>query len=149
MKARRLLTTLVLALGPVSLAVAAGPEAPAAPPAPAPLDVTMRVIEKPDEVAPEAVMRRIGLPPAPDAQAGAEEQVRERTRERAEAPEDAGTGKEIATQARERNREFGQEAAERAREMSENAAEQREEFGRSKAEQNRPERPEPPRPPRP
>lgn len=149
MRTRRLLTTLVLALGPVSLAVAAGPETPPAPPAPAPLDVTMRVIEKPDEVAPEAVMRRIGLPPAPDAQVREEERVRERTRERAEAPEDAGVGKEVATEARERNREFGEEAAERAREMNEHAAEQREQFGRSKAEENRPERPEPPRPPRP
>lgn len=149
MKARRLLTTLVLALGPVSLAAAAGPEAPAAPPAPAPLDVTMRVIEKPDEAAPEAVMRRIGLPPAPAAQVREEERVRERTREQTEAPEHAGVGKEVATEARERNREFGQEAAERAREMSEHAAEQREQFGRSKAEENRPERPEPPRPPRP
>lgn len=142
-----LLAGMLLVLGHAPRAMAddppAAPEAPLAPP---PLDVTMRVIDNPDAVAPEAITRRIALPPAPPRP---ETQERGRARERAEAPAGETERNEIAQEARERQREFGQEAAERAREMAEQAAEQREEFGRSRAEEMRPERPDPPEPPRP
>jgi hypothetical protein len=148
MKARNLvLTGLVLALGPAALAVAADPPDP--PPPPAPLDVTMRVIQDPEAMGPDAVTRRIAMPPPPATVVGEEARVQERVREQSKAPADAGEGNEVAIQARERNREFGEEAAERARDMADDAAERREQLGRSRAEEMRPEPPEPPRPPRP
>lgn len=141
MTSRKLyLPGLLLALGPVS--IAAADPAPAAPPPTPPLDVTMRVIENPEAMTPEAVMRRIEFPapPAPPGPAGADEPPQ---------PEQAAEGRRIAEEARERNRDFGQEAAEQAREMADQAADLREEFGRSKAEEMRPDPPEPPVPPRP
>lgn len=145
MRARKLiLTGIVLALGPVSMAVAADP-----PPAPVPPDVTMRIIKDPAAMAPEAITRRIEMPPPPGESAGQEVRVQEQVREQGKAPEEAGEGEEHSYQVRERNREFGEEAAERAREMSDEAAERREQLGRSRAEGMRPEKPETPRPPRP
>ena len=145
MRARNLiLTGAVLALGPVSVAVAADP-----PPPPVPPDVTMRVIKDPAAMAPEAITRRIEMPPPPGESVGQEARVEEKVREQSKAPEDAGEGEEDTYRAQERNREFGEEAAERAREMSDQAAERREQLGRSRAEGMRPEKPEPPRPPRP
>ncbi|NHA15510.1 hypothetical protein [Thioalkalivibrio sp. XN279] len=142
-----LLAGVLLALGHAPGAMAderpAAAEAPAAPP---PLDVTMRVIDNPDAVAPEAITRRIALPPVPPR---TETQERGSERERAQAPTGEAERNEIAQEARERQHEVGQDAADRAREMAEQAAEQREEFGRSRAEEIRPERPEPPEPPRP
>ena len=91
------------------------------------LEVTMRIIEDPEAIAAEAVMRRISLPPA--AQDGIERK-----------PEGVAEGSE-------RGREFGEEVSERARELAEQAKEQREDFGRSRAEDMRPEPPEPPGPP--
>jgi len=93
------------------------------------LEVTMRIIEDPEAIAADAVMRRISLPPAAAARDGIE-------------------GKpESAAEASERGREFGEEVSERARELAEQAKEQREDFGRSRAEDMRPEPPEPPGPP--
>jgi hypothetical protein len=92
------------------------------------LEVTMRIIEDPEAIAADAVMRRISLPPAA-ARGGAEARP------------------ERATEGSESGREFGQEVSQRARELAEQAKEQREEFGRSRAEEMRPEPPEPPGPP--
>lgn len=93
------------------------------------LEITMRIIEDPEAISADAVMRRIALPPAVAARDGAK-----------------GTP-ERATERKENGREFGQEVSERARELAEQAKEQREEFGRSRAEEMRPEPPEPPGPP--
>ena len=106
------------------------------------LDVTMRIIEDPDAVSPEAITRRISLP-APRGEDG-----------RDVSPQDTpADGPEVSETAREGGREFGKEVAEQAREMAEQAKEQREEFGRSRAEELRPDPPErpdpdPPVPPR-
>ena len=109
------------------------------------LDVTMRVIEDPDAVSPEAITRRISLP-APRREDG-----------RAVSPSSQDTpaeGPETSEMAREEGRKFGAEIAEQAREMAEQAKEQREEFDRSRAEEMRPDPPgrpdtDPPVPPRP
>lgn len=107
------------------------------------LDVTMRVIEDPDAVSPEAITRRISLPAPRDEDS------------RAVSPQDTpADGPEASEMAREGGREFGEEIAEQAREMAEQAKEQREEFDRSRAEEMRPDPPErpdtdPPVPPRP
>jgi len=121
-----LLAGLLLGLAHAPAALAEDPPVPAE--APSPPEVTMRIIENPDAVAPESITRRIALPPAPPAppRAGAQEQGSERQRH-----------------------ELSEEAAERGRDMADQAAERREEFGRSRAEEMRPERPEPPEPPKP
>jgi hypothetical protein len=115
------MTGLLLVFNPLSAALA-DPPAAEAPRPPAPPELTMRIIENPDAVSPEAITRRIELPPLP-----------------AQAP----------AAARDRGPEPGEAAADKARELAERAAEQREEFGRSRAEEMRPEPPQPPTPPRP
>ena len=97
------------------------------------LDVTMRVIEDPDAVSPEAITRRISLP-EPRGEDG-----------RAVSPQGMPTdGPDVSETAREGGREFGEEIAEQARELAEQASEQREEFGRSRADELQPDPPEPP-----
>lgn len=101
------------------------------------LGVTMRIIENPEALGPEAVTRVITLPPPlppVENDGGATPPV---------------NGVEVAEHARESGREFGAEVAERARDMSESASERREDFGRSRAEEARPEMPARPRPPGP
>jgi hypothetical protein len=98
------------------------------------LEVTMRIIEDPAAISPDAITRRLTLPVA-----GGDETP-------------PGEGQAVSETAREAGRESGEDVAERARELAERASEQREEFGRSRAEELRPEppgRPEPPVPPRP
>jgi hypothetical protein len=104
------------------------------------LEVTMRIIEDPAAISPEAITRRITLPVA-GGQDGA-------------PPPNETEGRKVSETAREAGRESGEDVAERARELAERAGEQREEFGRSRADELRPEPPgrpeiQPPVPPRP
>lgn len=100
-------------------------------------EVTMRIIEDPDALGADTVIRRIELPALHADHA-------EPRRPDGYPAEAAADGLEISEAARERGREFGAEVSDRARDLREQASEQREEFGRARAEEARPERPEPP-----
>jgi hypothetical protein len=139
----------LLAVAPWATALGADPPAGSGQGAPTPPDITMRIIENPDAMAPEAITRRLALPAAPAREARSAEEAEEEAGKSGAAPGGEADARERAREASERGREFGEEAAERARDMSDRAADQREDFGRSRAEEMRPERPEPPRPPRP
>lgn len=93
----------------------------------------MRIIDNPDTMLPDEVIRRIEPPEATS-------RVREPSPGRSGRSDDAeaGEGGDAPAEARGSGHGFGPQMPERAQEMAEDAAEDREDFGRSIAGEVRP-----------